>query len=301
MILHLMIFIETVLSESNKCQTGELIIPSNTKIIENNEYEGCHEFTGSLIIPNSVVKISKYAFYGCSGLNGNLIISENVKEIGDYAFSETNFESIDFMVEHINCSSNSFTNVPKKITVKDNYKEDYICGFQIREPESKSWFKKNITLILCIAIPVIIIVIIVIVASCMKNTSNEKKTERVNPYDLSSIETISETQTQNHSNTCTSSVREKNIVNNYNYNKPTPSSYWSCDEKKLSDNELSESISSISNNVSQINSNNNYQSTEEESSPMSIHESSSCSSLCSNPIKQKIGERSRPLSEEDIV
>ena len=191
-----------------------MIIPSNTKIIENNEYEGCHEFTGSLIIPNSVEKISKYAFYGCSGLNGNLIISGNVKEIGDYAFSETNFESIDFMVEHINCSSNSFTNVPKKITVKDNYKEDYICGFQIREPESKSWFKKNITLILCIAIPVIIIVIIVIVASCMKNTSNEKKTERVNPYDLSSIETISETQTQNHSNTCTSTVREKNIVSN---------------------------------------------------------------------------------------
>lgn len=284
MILYFSIFIKIITSASNKCKAGELIIPRDTKIIENNEYKGCNKYTGSLIIPNSVEKISKYAFYGCSGLNGTLTVSENIKEIEEYAFGETNFESINFLVENIICSSNAFTNVPK-VTVKNNYKDDYICGIQIRKSESNNWFKNNLTLVLCIAIPVIIIVIIVIIASCMKKTPYDNNNKTTNQSDLSSTNTINEIQnnsnTYNHEKPKTSTnAKEISVIDDY-YNDQMPSGYWSdIDEKQISDNELTESVNSKSSNGSQIKTN-DHQSTLEDSSPLSIHESNSDLSLSS--------------------
>lgn len=283
MILYFLFFIETIVSVSNKCKAGELTIPIDTKIIENNEYEGCKEFTGSLIIPNSVEKISKYAFYRCSGFNGSLTISENLKEIEDFAFGETNFESINFLSESIKCSSNAFTNVPKKITVKDNYKDDYICGIQIRKPESKSWFKKNLTLVLCIAIPVVIIIIIVIIASCMKKSPYENNNKTTNQYGINSTKTIEETQNpySYEKPKISTTVKEKGIVNGY-YDEQIPSRSWyDDDEKEISDYELTESVNSSSKNIPQIKQI-DHQSIVDESSPLSIHESGSDSSLSSN-------------------
>ena len=97
--------------------TGELLIPSNVRAINNRAFEFCTGITslkleeglvtigpsafqrctnliGDLVIPNSVETIEGGAFFNCNNYEGNLILGNNLKTIKNGAFELCNFTNL---------------------------------------------------------------------------------------------------------------------------------------------------------------------------------------------------------------
>ncbi len=66
---------------------GNLVLPPNLEIIDNNVFCACQGFIGNLIIPDKVQQIGANAFRECNGFTGDLIIPDKVQRIGEFAFN----------------------------------------------------------------------------------------------------------------------------------------------------------------------------------------------------------------------
>ena len=65
---------------------GNLVLPPNLEIIDDNAFDACQGFVGNLIIPDKVQEIGDDAFAECNGFVGDLIIPDKVQRIGESAF-----------------------------------------------------------------------------------------------------------------------------------------------------------------------------------------------------------------------
>ena len=97
--------------------TGELLIPSNVRAIDDSAFQFCTGITslrleeglvtigtsafqrctnliGDLVIPNSVETIEAIAFVNCNNYDGKLILGNNLKTIQNSVFKDCNFSSI---------------------------------------------------------------------------------------------------------------------------------------------------------------------------------------------------------------